>query len=249
MGLFNFFKNFGKKKQTLQSISTVNNITNNTVKKDEPIIEKKIEEIEEKKKEIIKSTVDEIMNTTKQQINTNNTLFDKILPLILKYEGGYVNDPNDPGGETNKGITKEVYDTYRNNKKLKIRSVKEITDEEVKDIYYNYYWLKGSCDKLSNNLAIIHFDTCVNAGITQAARFLQRCCGVKDDGIIGPMTLKSIEARDENNIVDKYISLRTDFYKNIAITKPYLSKFLKGWLKRVDNLALYIKDNNKITIT
>ena len=192
---------------------------------------------EEKKK--IKLTADDIMKAKKEQ---DRDLFEKTLPLILKYEGGYVNDPDDPGGETNKGIIKTTYDAYRKDKGLAIRNVSEIDDDEVEDIYYNEYWLRGSCDKVFDDLAITHFDSCVNTGIKQSAKFLQRSCGASDDGVIGPKTLQAVEATDKKVMIEKYFVHRNTFYENLAQRKPNMQKFLKGWLKRVAHLEQHIKD-------
>lgn len=88
--------------------------------------------------------------------------FEKTLKFILQREGGYVNDPNDLGGETNKGITYRTYNAYRKNKGLPPQSVKYITDEEVKDIYYNNYYKASGADKISDpKLSAYVFDTAV----------------------------------------------------------------------------------------
>jgi len=215
----------------------------------EVVEEKVIENPVKTEKEKVKITVDEILKVKKEQ---DDKLFEKTLPLVLKYEGGYVNDPDDPGGETNKGIIKTTYDKYRKNKGLPVVSVKEITDEEIEDIYRNNYWLRGSCNKLFDDLAVIHFDACVNTGITQASKFLQRSCGAVDDGKIGPNTLKAVATVSNKAMVEMYFTQRKDFYENLAQRKPKLKKFLKGWLKRVAHLEQHIKneenDNNKISI-
>jgi len=210
-------------------------------KKEEVVEEKPEPTEEEKKKETIKSVADDIIKTKKEQ---DRDLFNKTLPLILKYEGGYVNDPHDPGGETNKGIIKTTYDAYRKGKGLPIVSVREITDDEIDDIYYNEYWLRGSCDKLFDNLAIIHFDSCVNTGIKQSAKFLQRSCGVTDDGAIGINTLKAVATTDKKEMIEKYLKNRRDFYHFLVDKKPTSKKFLKGWLKRVAHLEEHINDRN-----
>lgn len=101
--------------------------------------------------------------------------FDKMLQFVLKREGGYINDPNDLGGETNKGITYKTYNAYRKSKNLPARSVKYITDSEVKEIYYNNYYKAVGADKIKNpKLAAIMFDTAVNMGVSKAKTFLQK---------------------------------------------------------------------------
>jgi lysozyme family protein len=143
--------------------------------------------------------------------------FEIALKYSLQFEGGYVNDPDDRGGETNKGITKAVYDDYRKKNSLPIQSVKNISDKEVHDIYYKQYWLAAGCDKLSDKLAIVTFDMAINSGVSRAKRYL---------------TL----TQDPN----KYLDLRESFFKKIVQNRPSQKKFLKGWLNRVNNLRKII---------
>ena len=143
--------------------------------------------------------------------------FEIALKYSLQFEGGYVNDPDDRGGATNKGITKAVYDDYRKKNSLPIQSVKNISDKEVHDIYYKQYWLAAGCDKLSDKLAIVVFDFGINSGVSRAKRYL---------------TL----TQDPN----KYLDLREAFFKKIVQNRPSQKKFLKGWLNRVNNLRKII---------
>jgi len=172
--------------------------------------------------------------------------YHEALRLILRFEGGYINDKDDPGGETNKGITKDVYDCYREAKGQPAQSVKNITDEEVSSIYRKSYWLVGNCDKLTPCLSIAHFDTCVNAGTNQAAKILQRTVGAKDDGSIGSGTLKKLASKLSTTldlvVAQEYLVKRRAFYNSLVQQKPDLQKFLKGWLNRVDALEKYLKD-------
>jgi lysozyme family protein len=100
----------------------------------------------------------------------------KALAFTLKWEGGYVNDPHDPGGETNKGITKLVYDNYRRLAKLPIQSVRLISANEIYDIYEHNYWLNMGCDKMKDiKLAISVFDFGVNGGTARAIKWYKIC--------------------------------------------------------------------------
>ncbi len=143
--------------------------------------------------------------------------FETVLKYSLQFEGGYVNDPLDKGGETNKGITKAVYDTYRKSKNLPIQSVKLISDQEVKDIYYKQYWLAAGCDKLEDKLAMVVFDFAINSGVSRAKRYL---------------TL----TKDPQKLLD----LRAEFFKKIVKNNPSQNRFLKGWLNRVESLRKII---------
>ena len=114
------------------------------------------------------------------------------------------------------------------------------------DIYRTRYWLLGKCNQLPPCLAIVHFDTCVNAGTGQAAKILQRTVGVKDDGAIGQGTFNAVAAvyaKDgDKKTAIRYMEGRRDFYNKLVISKPDLQKFLKGWINRVDTLEKYIND-------
>src|SRR5580698_2156029 len=98
------------------------------------------------------------------------------LPIVLKFEGGFSDDPDDPGGRTNYGITQAEYDAVYGAG----RDVLDITPAEVQYIYDTQYWKLGLCDILnaiSDKLSLIHFDTCVNCGVTTAIRILQKAVG------------------------------------------------------------------------
>jgi len=161
--------------------------------------------------------------------------FNEDLKLILEFEGGYVNNPNDSGGATNKGITQYTYSNYRQNHKLSFNPVEKISDDEVSAIYTDFYNSCGA-DKvtlINPRLATQLFDFAINAGPTQAIKTLQRSLGVYADGIIGPITLNSI-----NNIIDQarvsksFALFRVAFYFKLVQMKPSQRQFLMSWLSR-----------------
>jgi lysozyme family protein len=162
--------------------------------------------------------------------------FDEALKPILLHEGGYVNDKDDPGGPTNKGITQNVYDAYRRNAEAPTRSVLYITQEEVGEIYYENYWIEAKCNALPLGLNLVHFDFAVNAGTTRAAKTLQQIAGVTQDGIIGPRTLGAVAKLDPREAIYEYSQARRGFYERLAARKPTSAKFLRGWLKRVADI-------------
>lgn len=168
--------------------------------------------------------------------------FDKALNFVLKEEGGYVNNPNDSGGATNFGVIQKTYDKYRKAKGLELQSVRRITRAEVIEIYHNGYWLAGRCETILTthpNLALVHFDACVNCGILGAARILQRALGdVKVDGIIGAITLASLWAKPEIDLIHDYCEERNHFYFSLAARRPKDKEFLKGWLYRVARVRI-----------
>jgi len=163
--------------------------------------------------------------------------FTDALHHVLKREGGYSHDPADPGGETNYGITLRVYEGWRADHKLPLRSVKLITPDEIASIYDTRYWDAVQGDTLNNgydaNVALQVFDFAVNAGPKQAILSLQRILGVKEDGQLGPQTLGALIAKPPAEIRVLYADERERFYRSLVARRPALQKFLAGWLKRV----------------
>ena len=102
-------------------------------------------------------------------------LFKKALWFVLCREGGYVNNPKDPGGATNKGVTQNTYNAWRKSKNLAVRDVKLIEMSEINDIYYNRYWLAAGCNKMSAKFAVVCFDTAVNMGVGRVKPLLESC--------------------------------------------------------------------------
>ena len=149
----------------------------------------------------------------------NKELFNKALKFILKWEGGYVNNPNDLGGATNKGITQKTYDSWRKGHNLSLQSVRLITDNEVQEIYYNRYWIPAGCAKMTAKFAVVCFDTAINMGVSRVSEFL-----------------KAANYLD----VDKFLTAREKKYKEFA---NYGNQriFLKGWLNRLNALRNFIK--------
>jgi len=163
------------------------------------------------------------------------TSFERALKFVLQWEGGYSNHAADRGGETNRGITHATYDNYRLQKGLSTRSVRLLEQNELEDIYRSLYWSPAGCDLLPSNLALVHFDWAVNAGVGRAVRMLQKVVNVADDGIIGPRTKAAIatclKARGEAALVDTYCSLRENKYRNWGTGSQRV--FLSGWLNRL----------------
>ena len=130
--------------------------------------------------------------------------FSEALEVILHHEGGYVNHPKDPGGETNLGVTKRVYEDFGGTKDMK-----ELTKEDVEPIYKKNYWDRVKGDNLPEGLDLCIFDFAVNAGPGRAAKFIQQLVNTTVDGGIGPNTLKCI-----NDHVEHYgVSTTIDQYQ------------------------------------
>lgn len=163
-------------------------------------------------------------------------LFDQALAHVLEMEGGYSDDPYDPGGPTNKGITLAVFARWRGttldalNRAELISDLKRIDDATVTDIYRARYWGPASCASLPEAVAIMHFDASVNHGVSGAIRLLQAALGVTVDGEIGPQTLAAVRAEAPRVIVERYGDLRRARYRAL----PQFWRFGRGWLRRVD---------------
>ena len=158
------------------------------------------------------------------------------LPFVLRWEGGFVDNPKDPGGRTNRGVTQTVYDAWRAQQGAAPRDVKLLEDGEMRAIYEGSYWMPPRCDLLESKLDLIQFDTAVNMGVGRAVRFLQSCVGCGADGDFGPGTQTAVAACDQGAAMAAYCDLREKYYRGLAAKNPQLSVFLKGWLNRLNAL-------------
>ena len=162
--------------------------------------------------------------------------YDKCLETILHHEGGYVNHPKDPGGETNLGVTKRVYLEHGGTKDMK-----DLLVEDVAPIYKKGYWDKMKGDELPNGLDLCVFDFGVNAGPGRSAKYLQTMIGTVADGGIGPNTLAKLrEYVEETGLakaIDNFQEARQDYYEKLST----FATFGKGWTRRVDETTQLAK--------
>lgn len=149
--------------------------------------------------------------------------FDECLKMLLHHEGGYVNHPSDPGGETNLGVTKKVYQEWGGTKDMK-----DLTVEDVAPIYKKNYWDKCRCDDLESGVDWAVFDWAVNSGTGRAAKAIQKICGAAQDGAIGPKTLALINTQNTEYVVEEFGKIRQDFYESLKT----FDTFGKGWTRR-----------------
>lgn len=160
--------------------------------------------------------------------------FDEIFDRVMKHEGGYVNNPADPGGETNWGVTIR---TARANGYA--GRMIDMTRDQAKEIYRVAFWERVRGEKLHSALAFQLFDACVNHGIGNGVRMLQRAAGVADDGVIGDVTMRAVQAVSAPDMVMRFNAERLEFYTKLKT----FSTFGRGWVNRVaGNLRYGAKD-------
>lgn len=159
--------------------------------------------------------------------------FDKCLVIVLNHEGGYVNHPRDPGGMTNLGVTKRVYEKWIG-RSVTEREMRRLTKNDVEPIYEYRYWRKVLGDELPAGLDLVVFDFGVNAGWRRSARTLQAMVGAKTDGYIGPATLKAIKEYNRTHsigcMIEEFGAMRLDYYKSLK----HWDVFGRGWARRVE---------------
>lgn len=149
-----------------------------------------------------------------------STLFDDYFDRLIGHEKGYSNDPKDPGGETNFGISKRSYPHL---------DIKSLTLADAKAIYLKDFWNRGRMSELPPGLAFDVFDTAVNSGIGQSIRFLQRAVGVADDGVVGPLTMAAIKRHDTESLQARFNGERLDFMTKLSTWDVHG----RGWARRV----------------
>jgi lysozyme family protein len=162
--------------------------------------------------------------------------FEKCLPDTLIQEGGYSNDAHDPGGMTDYGIIQKEYDAKRRQWGLPTQWVKNITQSEVRTIYYTDYWLPYG-PQLPAGLDLECFDQCVNEGSHRAIILLQIALKIPADGAFGPQTFGAVKAAMDTNtvplLIDRYKMAREAFYHALS-TFQY---FGKDWIRRSETIG------------
>ena len=153
--------------------------------------------------------------------------FNKCLTMLLHHEGGFVNHPKDPGGMTNLGVTKAVYDKWIGREATE-QEMRDLTPEDVAPIYKKNYWDRVKGDDLPSGVDWACFDWAVNSGSGRPAKALQRCVGATPDGAIGPMTLRAVADNEPKRLVEGVYTQRQKFYENLKTFET----FGRGWTRR-----------------
>lgn len=153
-----------------------------------------------------------------------------IYTVIDEFEGGYVNDPHDPGGETKYGISKRTFPN---------EDIKNLTKERAYDLYKEHYWDKVKADSFPFPINLLLFDFAVLSGPERAVQVLQMTLGVTQDMIVGPRTIAAANRSDKalKELCARYLTART-FYL-AGLNKP---RFIAGWTNRLFKLAFMCKD-------
>ena len=153
-------------------------------------------------------------------------MFDQAVSVIFKHEGGYVKNENDPGGETNYGISKRSYPEV---------DIYNLTKERAKAIYLRDYWKPLNLYMIDNaNVCLELFDMAVNAGPSRSVKMAQKLAGTKEDGQLGGITANAIN-KFEGDFVRAFKHARIIYYEAIARNNHSLKIFLNGWLRRIDS--------------
>lgn len=145
--------------------------------------------------------------------------------VILYEEGGYVNDPQDPGGETNMGISKRAYPNL---------DIRNLTPAQATAIYYNDYWVKAQCGDIPGSLALYVLNAAVMSGVKEATQLLQNLVGATADGVFGPLTFKAVQKFPLSRH-QEYLTLYLQHLQTLG-NWPHVGK---GWTNRLFNIAKF----------
>ncbi len=153
--------------------------------------------------------------------------FSKCLDMLLAHEGGFVNHPEDPGGMTNLGVTKKVYDEWIGRESTE-QEMRDLTPDDVAPIYKKNYWDRIKGDSLPSGIDWCLMDWTVNSGKSRPSKAVQRAVGATQDGSIGSQTIGLIMEKDPEEIINYVYGVRQDFYKGLKTFET----FGRGWTRR-----------------
>lgn len=151
--------------------------------------------------------------------------FEECVALVLRSEGGYVDDRDNPGGATRFGISKRAFPK---------EDIVNLTEARARMIYLTHYWYPVKA--LPAHLRFVVFDAAVNCGVDKAVQILQRLCQTHVDGIVGPVTC----AKAERVSVEAYLKEREKYYRGVVKNRPASAKFFSGWLTRLRHVRGWV---------
>jgi lysozyme family protein len=169
-----------------------------------------------------------------------------LFPFILKWEGGFVNDPSDAGGATNKGVTiatwRQVGYDKTGDGSIDIQDLKQLTNDDVLNrVLKPHYWDRWKADQIrSQKIADILVDWVWASG-SYGITIPQRVLGVTIDGVVGPKTLAALNDRNPDEFFEILYRERIDYIERICQTRPQNNRFRRGWLNRLEDLKHYSK--------
>ena len=163
--------------------------------------------------------------------------FEVALKALLKHEGGFVNHPADPGGMTNLGVTKKVWEEFVGHA-VDEQAMRSLTPETVAPLYKKRYWDAVHGDDLPSGVDLCVFDCAVNCGVSRSVRFLQHSVGAVEDGVMGPDTLARVTKSLPNKLIADFCAQREMFYKGL----PTFGDFGKGWMAASSTVAVAAKN-------
>ncbi|GAB2933508.1 glycoside hydrolase family 108 protein [Rheinheimera gaetbuli] len=161
-------------------------------------------------------------------LNTYTIDFQHAVAFVLAKEGGYVCHVDDPGGETNFGISKRAYPR---------EDILNLTEQRAAFLYHRDYWRPTRCHELPGSIGVAVFDSAVQHGPATAARLLQEILGLVADGVVGPKTLMAARQADTEWLVARYVLRRARLYARIQAKNPGQGVFIEGWFNRLRDLT------------
>jgi lysozyme family protein len=163
---------------------------------------------------------------------------EKLAPFILKWEGGFVNDPDDLGGATNKGVTLSTYMQYCRKKGYPVPTVerlKNLSEQEWTEILKTMYWDRWKADQIENQSVANILVDWVWASGNYGIKIPQKLLGVTVDGIVGPKTIDAVNSRNPRELFDMIKIARFDYIEDICRKRPANNKFKRGWINRIND--------------
>ena len=149
--------------------------------------------------------------------------FEPSIRAVLEWEGGHVDNPDDPGGETKFGISQRAYPKV---------NISKLTKDKARKIYQRDYWKPAGCDEMPSGVDLIVFDGAVNCGVRSSVRFLQESVGSNPDGIWGPKTKAAVERKDPRTVIWEYVARRAIYYTDLSVWND----FGLGWMRRLSEM-------------
>ena len=157
--------------------------------------------------------------------------FEQCLALVLKHEGGYVNNPKDTGGRTNLGVTQKVWEEWVKHP-VDEAAMRALGPADVGPLYKDRYWNRVRGDDLPAGVDYAVFDFAVNSGVGRASKILQAALGLPTDGIVGPKTIEAAQAANARELATNICERRQDFLQSL----PTFDTFGRGWTRRVSEV-------------